>query len=69
MEQFLKMENSDPPTDLDYTKVKNLRTEAVQKLNMIKPISIGQASRIAGVSPADITMLLVYLEQQKYKER
>lgn len=62
--QFKKMENKKIPVDLDYEKVNSLRLEAVQKLNQIRPLSIGQASRISGVSPADISVLLVYLEQR-----
>ena len=52
--------------DFDYSVVNSLRKEAVQKLNMYKPMSIGQASRISGVSPADISVLLVYLEQKRH---
>ena len=52
------------PNDINYEDVKGLRTEAIQKLNNIKPVSIGQASRISGVSPADISVLLIYLEHQ-----
>ena len=63
-----KLEKKKLPKELDYRKVHSLRIEAVQKLNQIKPVSIGQASRISGVSPADISMILVYLEQQKHKE-
>ena len=48
--------------DIDYQKVNSLRIEAVQKLEAVRPASIGQASRISGVSPADITVLMVYLE-------
>lgn len=51
--------------DIDYARVPNLAKEAVQKLNEIKPISIGQALRISGVNPADITMLLLYLKRGK----
>ena len=51
--------------DIDYASVPNLAKEAVQKLNEIKPISIGQALRISGVNPADITMLLLYLKRGK----
>ena len=51
------------PDDIDYDDVKSLRIEAVQKLKTYRPISIGQASRISGVSPADISVLLVYMEQ------
>ena len=55
------MENKKIPDDIDYEDVKSLRIEAKQKLMQIKPSSIGQASRISGVSPADISVLLVYL--------
>lgn len=65
VKQFKKMENKKIPADLDYAKVYSLRKEAVQKLEAVKPLSIGQASRISGVSPADITVLLVYLEANK----
>ncbi|MGN0164869.1 MAG: tRNA uridine-5-carboxymethylaminomethyl(34) synthesis enzyme MnmG [Lachnospiraceae bacterium] len=61
VEQFKKLENKKIPDDIDYDAVKSLRIEAVQKLKEYKPISIGQASRISGVSPADISVLLVYL--------
>ena len=63
VEQFKKLEVKRIPTDIDYNKVSSLRIEAVQKLNMYRPMNIGQAARIAGVSPADISVLLVYLEQ------
>ena len=62
--QFKKFEKKLLPEDIDYTDVKGLRTEAIQKLAKIKPVSIGQASRISGVSPADISVLLIYLEHQ-----
>lgn len=65
VEQFKKLEDKIIPTDINYDNVGSLRLEAKQKLNQIKPLSVGQASRISGVSPADITMLLVYLEQYK----
>ena len=67
--QFKKMENKLLPADIDYNEIKNLRIEAKQKLNAIRPASIGQASRITGVSPADITVLLIYLEQMKHSKR
>lgn len=63
--QFKKMENKLLPEDIDYNEINNLRIEAKQKLTNIRPVSIGQASRITGVSPADITVLLIYLEQNK----
>lgn len=66
--QFSKFEKKLLPKDIDYNKVSGLRTEAVQKLINIKPISIGQASRISGVSPADISVLLIYLEHQYGKQ-
>lgn len=65
--QFRKFEKKLIPEDIDYKEVKGLGTEAIQKLSNIKPISIGQASRISGVSPADISVLLIYLEHQ-YKK-
>ncbi|WP_283625332.1 tRNA uridine-5-carboxymethylaminomethyl(34) synthesis enzyme MnmG [Clostridium butyricum] len=66
--QFRKFEKKLLPKDIDYNAVSGLRTEAVQKLSNIKPISIGQASRISGVSPADISVLLIYLEHQYGKQ-
>ncbi len=63
VEQFKKMEVKKIPEDIDYEKVGSLRIEARQKLETYRPISIGQASRISGVSPADVSVLLVYLEQ------
>lgn len=64
--QFKKLESKKLALDFDYSTVKSLRKEAVQKLNLYKPSSIGQASRISGVSPADISVLLVYLEQMRH---
>lgn len=63
VEQFKKLEQKKIPENIDYEKVKSLRIEARQKLEAFRPVSIGQASRISGVSPADISVLLVYLEQ------
>jgi tRNA uridine 5-carboxymethylaminomethyl modification enzyme len=68
IDQFKKLENKKLPTHLDYGKIEGLRLEARQKLNEIKPLSVGQASRISGVSPADISVLLVYLEQQRRRK-
>lgn len=65
--QFKKMESRKLDESFDYSTVKSLRKEAVQKLNLYKPRNIGQASRISGVSPADISVLLVHLEQIKYQ--
>ncbi|WP_244835506.1 tRNA uridine-5-carboxymethylaminomethyl(34) synthesis enzyme MnmG [Clostridium sp. BJN0001] len=67
--QFRKFEKKMIPKDIDYEDVNGLRIEAKQKLTSIKPISIGQASRISGVSPADISVLLIYLEHQYNKNR
>ena len=67
VEGFKKLEKKLLPDGIDYKKIKGLRLEARQKLDNIKPYSIGQASRISGVSPADISVLLIYLEQQKRK--
>lgn len=65
VEQFRKLENKKLPADFDYDAVDSLRIEARQKLKLYRPVSIGQASRISGVSPADVTMLLVYLEHYR----
>ena len=62
---FARLENRLLPDDIDYNKVTGLRIEARQKLLAIKPVSLGQASRISGVSPADISVLMIYLEQEK----
>ncbi|MBA8898421.1 tRNA uridine-5-carboxymethylaminomethyl(34) synthesis enzyme MnmG [Clostridium saccharobutylicum] len=66
--QFKKFEKKILPKDINYSEVSGLRTEAEQKLNNIRPISIGQASRISGVSPADISVLLIYLEHHYNKQ-
>lgn len=63
VEQFKKIENKIIPKEIDYSSILSLRNEAVQKLKEIRPRSVGQASRISGVSPADISVLLVYLKQ------
>lgn len=69
VEQFKKLEEKKIPENLDYDEIPSLRIEAVQKLKLCKPISIGQASRISGVSPADISVILVYLEQRSYQKK
>lgn len=66
--QFKKLESRKLDEHFDYSSVKSLRKEAVQKLNLYKPMNIGQASRISGVSPADISVLLVHLEQMKHQK-
>ncbi len=65
VEHFKKMESRKIPSDLDYDEVPSLRIEARQKLKEFKPLSIGQASRLSGVSPADVSVLLIYLEKKK----
>ena len=67
--QFKKFEKKLLPENIDYSDVKGLRVEAIQKLSAIRPVSIGQASRISGVSPADISVLLIYLEHQYKKNK
>ncbi len=64
-DRMLKMDKLKLPQDIDYTKVDNLRLEARQKLNQIKPFTLGQASRISGINPADIQVLAVYIKQNK----
>ncbi len=66
VEHYKKLETKKIPEDFDYDEVPSLRIEARQKLKLYKPLSIGQASRISGVSPADISVLLVYMEQMRY---
>jgi tRNA uridine 5-carboxymethylaminomethyl modification enzyme len=68
VEQFKKIEKKKIPSDLDYDDVGSLRLEARQKLKSYRPVSVGQASRISGVSPADISVLLIYLEQYDYQK-
>lgn len=68
IQQFKKLENRKLPLEMDYSLVRGLSNEALQKLNDIKPDSVGQASRILGVSPADINVLLIYLEQLRRKK-
>jgi tRNA uridine 5-carboxymethylaminomethyl modification enzyme len=66
VEKFKKLEKKKLPEKFDYNEISGLRIEAQQKLNEFQPLNIGQASRISGVTPADISVLLVYLEQLKY---
>ena len=61
VEHFKKLEKRLIPAEIDYDDVSNLRKEARQKLKAVRPASVGQASRISGVSPADISVLLIYL--------
>ena len=68
VKQFKKLEGKKIPENIDYKQIGSLRKEAVQKLSLYQPVSIGQASRISGVSPADVSVLLVYLEQKKARE-
>ncbi len=65
IEKFKSLENKKLPTDIDYEKLEGLRIEARQKLNKYKPNSVGQASRISGISPADISVLLIYLHEKE----
>lgn len=69
VKQFRRLENKKLPENFDYNQISGLRMEAQQKLNLYQPVSIGQASRISGVSPADISVLLVYLEQLHYRQQ
>jgi len=64
VEKFKKLENKLLPDKIDYLNLKGISLEARQKLDKFKPTSIGQASRISGISPADISVLLIYLEQK-----
>ena len=63
--QYKRMEKKGIPSDINYDEIKSLRIEAVQKLKQFRPVNVGQASRISGVSPADVSVLLVYLEHFK----
>ena len=65
VKQFRKLENRMIPEDIDYNEVGSLRLEAIQKLDKVRPRSVGQASRISGVSPADISVLLVWMEAHR----
>ena len=65
IERAKKLEDKLLPNDLDYTSIAGLRLEAQEKLNQIKPLNLGQASRISGVNPADISVLMVWLSTRK----
>jgi len=69
IEKFKKLEDKKLNPDFDYSKIEGMRLEAIQKLNQFKPMSVGQASRISGVSPADINVLLVYLEKLRRSKK
>lgn len=69
IEKMNKLEDKKIPADIDYYKIHNIATEAKQKLSLVKPINIGQASRISGVNPSDISVLLVYLKKEYSNER
>lgn len=68
VERMLKLEEKQIPEDIDYNKIKNIASEARQKLNKVRPLSIGQAARISGVNPSDISILAVYLKKEYNKE-
>ena len=68
VEKLARLENRKLPADFDYSEITGLRLEAIAKLNKVKPENIGQASRISGVSPADVSVLLIYFENQKYRK-
>ena len=69
IEKFKKLENRKLSQDIDYSSIDGLRIEARQKLDKFKPLSVGQASRISGVSPADISVLLIWLEKESRMKR
>ena len=69
VEKFKKLEKKELDDSIDYEKITGLSLESRQKLNKHKPHSVGQASRISGVSPADISVLLIYLEQEKRRQK
>lgn len=69
VERFMKLENKKLPVDIDYRAIKELSSEAAEKLDKVRPTNIGQASRISGVSPADISVLMIALELRRRKEQ
>ena len=68
MEEFRKMEERPLPSDADYSSIAGLRLEAREKLDAVRPLNLGQASRISGVSPADIAVLMIWLSMEKHRE-
>ena len=69
VEEMLKLENRRLPKDVDYTEVDGLRLEAREKLNRVKPENIGQASRISGVSPSDISVLCIWAQKRRMENK
>ena len=69
VDEMLRLENKAIPVDFDYSAIKGLRLEAVEKLNKVRPDNIGQASRISGVSPADVSVLVIHLEKKRREEK
>ena len=67
VESMRKLENKLLPTEIDYKTITGLRLEAQEKLNAVRPLNIGQASRISGVSPADVNVLMIYLMKQNHR--
>ena len=65
---MLRLENKIIPKIFDFSKIKNMSSEAIEKLNKIKPETVGQASRISGVNPVDINLLLIYIESGMHKK-
>ena len=66
---MLKLEEKQIPEDIDYDKIRNIASEARQKLSEVRPTSIGQALRISGVNPADISILMVYLKKEYFYDK
>jgi tRNA uridine 5-carboxymethylaminomethyl modification enzyme len=69
IKRFQKLENQKLDPELEYSSIQGLRIEAAEKLSATKPLSVGQASRISGVSPADINVLLIYLEKERRSKK
>ena len=68
-EKMVDLDNKKIPDDIDYNKIHNLASEAKQKLNEIRPTSIGQALRISGVNPADISLIMIYIKKEYFHDR